>query len=205
MKTPRIPAIFCAIAALTVMAMAATPANFNWKAPDNFDYGDPKNGRVLVDFNRDGKADFCRVIGDQFPNTFAVCNLSTGVGFQDAPLRSIEIDTGRWMGRAWVDIDGDEFPEFCRITGTDYPNTFLNCAVNNKGVWGSEDLKSGSVDIGDPLAGYYWGDIDGDKAIEYCRRIGGRIKCDTVFPNRETKTLTLKSAPQPTSPTPEKK
>jgi hypothetical protein len=59
-------------------------------------------GRAWVDVNGDGKADYCRVIGNRnFEDSHVVCTLSTGEGF-GATVVSPVLDWGYGTGRSWV-------------------------------------------------------------------------------------------------------
>ncbi len=77
------------------------------------DGGGQSEGRRWVDFNGDGRADFCRVTG----SSSAACTLSTGTGFGQTI-----IGTGLTYGtgangkniRDWEDVNGDGLVDFCR-------------------------------------------------------------------------------------------
>jgi hypothetical protein len=59
-------------------------------------------GRAWVDFNGDGKADYCRRVGDaNLSSSHVSCTLSTGSGF-GATVQSGVLDWGYDTGRAWV-------------------------------------------------------------------------------------------------------
>src|SRR5262249_20928033 len=63
-------------------------------------------GVSWTDFNADGKADYCRVIGGSSSDRRAACTVSTGTGF-GATYTSPVLDSGYQTGRFWADFDGD--------------------------------------------------------------------------------------------------
>ena len=58
-------------------------------------------GRAWVDFNGDGKTDYCRRVGGNWPESRIECTMSTGTGF-GATYQSGIVDWGLDTGRAWV-------------------------------------------------------------------------------------------------------
>jgi hypothetical protein len=82
---------------------------------DNTDWGYAW-GRAFADANGDGKADFCRVVGDQISNQAIRCRLSTGTGFI-TEIGTDHIDWGYTPGRAWIDVNGDNRADYCRRVG----------------------------------------------------------------------------------------
>jgi len=74
-------------------------------------------GRAFVDFDGDGKQDYCRVIGTAFPNSFAACTLSLGERFAPQPIVSASLDWGYPESREWKDVNGDGKADFCRVVG----------------------------------------------------------------------------------------
>lgn len=82
----------------------------------NLDLGYPE-GRTFVDFDGDRKQDYCRVIGNGYPNSYAACTLSEGKAF-GATLISPSLDWGYPETRQWRDVNGDGKTDFCRIVGS---------------------------------------------------------------------------------------
>ncbi len=80
------------------------------------DLGYPE-GRAWVDFNGDGRQDFCRVVGDGYQNNRAVCNLSAGKSL-GKEIYSDKLDWGYPETRKWTDANGDRLVDFCRTTGS---------------------------------------------------------------------------------------
>jgi len=73
------------------------------------------DGRPVVDGDR--KQDYCRVIGNGYPNSYAACTLSEGKAF-GATLISPSIDWGYPETRQWRDVNGHGKTDFCRIVGS---------------------------------------------------------------------------------------
>jgi hypothetical protein len=72
--------------------------------------------RAWVDFNGDGKADFCRGIGDPSAMTLA-CTPSTGTGFTTTVLSPYTISPFYDGYSGWADVNGDGLPDFCTAVG----------------------------------------------------------------------------------------
>lgn len=81
----------------------------------NLDLGYPE-GRAFVDFDGDRKQDYCRVVGNGFPNSYVTCTLSEGKAF-GATLVSPSLDWGYPETRQWRDANGDGRADFCRVIG----------------------------------------------------------------------------------------
>ncbi|MFA5787491.1 MAG: peptidoglycan DD-metalloendopeptidase family protein, partial [Actinomycetota bacterium] len=58
--------------------------------------------RAWADFNGDGKADYCRRVGDVYPRSRVQCTVSTGTAF-GATYTSGAVNWGAETGRRWVD------------------------------------------------------------------------------------------------------
>jgi hypothetical protein len=75
-------------------------------------------GRAWVDFNDDGRADYCRLVGAvNHSSSYVQCTVSTGTGF-GATYTSSVMDWGYEAGRAWVDFSGDAQADYCRVVGS---------------------------------------------------------------------------------------
>ncbi|MFC3983046.1 LamG domain-containing protein [Streptosporangium jomthongense] len=134
--------------------------------------------RGLVDFNGDGKADFCRRVG-AVPNSKVACTLSTGSGY-GITITSGVLDWGQDAGRAWVDVNGDGKTDFCRLRGTqNHVDAYASCTLSTGSAFGME-VNSRNFDRGFP-EDRAWVDATGDGKIDYCRRVGGvpesRLAC----------------------------
>jgi len=126
-------------------------------------------GRAWVDFDGDGKADFCRLTGtENRKNAFAVCTLSTGKGF-GISVESAPLDWGDDHARAWVDFNGDGKADYCRLIGRDADQR-VSCTLSEGSQFGKTIVsdKIGWGEEGTRL----WGDVNGDGKADFCRVIG---------------------------------
>ena len=114
---------FCQVEAPSANVLVCTPSKAGSKPfRGTMDLG-YQEGQAFVDFDGDGKQDFCRIVGDNFPfNSHAWCTLSTGTGFGNT-LRSPSLDWGYGNTREWKDVNGDKKGDFCRAIG------------NNREIW----------------------------------------------------------------------
>ena len=89
-----------------------------------------------VDFNGDGRADYCRVVG--IPgNGHVSCTLSTGTGF-GSTITSPALDWGYDTGRAWVDVNGDGKADYCRrVGGTNLTSSYVSCTLSAGSAFGA--------------------------------------------------------------------
>ncbi len=128
------------------------------------DWGQEK-GRQWVDFNGDGKADYCRVLG----SSQVACTVSTGTGFGQTPIVSGVIDSGWEEFRQWVDFNGDGKADYCRLlssmqevactisTGTGFGQTYFSGAIDlSQSIW-------------EGFSARQWVDFNGDGKADYCR------------------------------------
>lgn len=125
-----------------------------------------------VDFNGDGKADYCRVSD----YNYLKCTVSTGTGYGKTYVSSSPVDPGYSAGRAWADVTGDGKADYCRVVGS--TDKYLNCTPSTGTGFGST-FGSGRV-----LAGYdagrVWADATGDGRADYCRVVddwGAKLRC----------------------------
>jgi hypothetical protein len=129
------------------------------------------SGVAWADANGDGKADYCRRVGDEnLKSSYVSCTLSTGTGF-GATIQSGVVDWGYDAGVAWADFDGDGKADYCRRVGDEnLKSSYVSCTLSTGAGFGST-LTSGVVDWGyDP--GVAWVDVNGDGKADYCRRVG---------------------------------
>ena len=181
------------------------------------DVGDP-DGRAWVDFNRDGKADYCRVVGT--PGNFHLqVTLSAGDRFGSTITSSETIDPGIKQTRNWVDWDGDRIPDFVRVierprfnpgiaitfgSATGFGPTIDNLTSRPTDARGNpiqveiagvrrEDLPRflNIFDIGDADL-TLWLDVNGDGKADYVRVVGSNKDLVSVtFSNGRSFGLTL--------------
>ncbi|MGB9365716.1 MAG: VCBS repeat-containing protein, partial [Xanthobacteraceae bacterium] len=96
--------------------------------------------RFMADVNGDGKADYCRFVGNA-PNIFLSCALSTGTGFGQYDVNGQQgFDAGYAnMPRFMADVNGDGKADYCRFVGN-APNIFLSCALSTGTGFGQYDV-----------------------------------------------------------------
>src|SRR6185503_4266447 len=128
------------------------------------------SGRAWVDFNRDGKADYARVVPINNEYVVAV-TLSTGANLGSQTLVSKRLDPGIDGDRVWADWDGDGYPDFIRLIGPN--NLTARLAVTFGGPTGFVETKesTGRFDWGYPES-RTWMDIDGNGGTDFIRVIG---------------------------------
>ena len=105
------------------------PNQYSFNSIKGIDQGYSTLPRFLADVNGDGRADYCRFVGDA-PNIFLSCDLATATGFDSNQysFNSIKgIDQGySTLPRFLADVNGDGRADYCRFVG-DVPNIFLSC------------------------------------------------------------------------------
>jgi hypothetical protein len=125
-------------------------------------------GRVWVDFNGDGKADYCRLTGVQ--NKVVTCTVSTGTAF-GSTYSSASLDWVYDAGRSWVDVNGDGKADYCRVIGsTNFTDSRAICTLST-GTGFGVDLTSPVLDWGYD-DGRAWVDVNGDGKADFCRVTG---------------------------------
>ena len=125
-----------------------------------------------VDFNGDGRADFCRVSD----YNYLKCTVSTGTGFGTTYSSASAVDPGYGAGRAWADVTGDGKADYCRVVGV--TDKYLNCTPSTATGFGPT-FGSGPVQAGYD-AGRAWADATGDGRVDYCRVVddwGPVLRC----------------------------
>ncbi|MBI2395311.1 MAG: hypothetical protein HYV09_37425 [Deltaproteobacteria bacterium] len=127
--------------------------------------------RWMIDWNGDGKTDFCRAVGNSSGyGSYLQCAFSSANGAVDVNVGEIQ-DWGysdrRWM----IDWDGDGKTDFCRATGNSSgPGSYLDCAM-------STGTRRNLVRVGETQD---WGysdrrwmtDWNGDGKVDYVRAVG---------------------------------
>ena len=126
-------------------------------------------GAAFVDFNGDGKADYCRVIGTQLR-----CLLSMGNGWSTSwDIAAAIGDAGYRNARWWVDVNGDGMADYCRATGAAPASgtTTLSCRMSRGDSFSPVDVVQWISSAGHEGT-WSWCDATGDGFPEYCRVTG---------------------------------
>lgn len=120
-------------------------------------------GRAWVDFNADGKADYCRAIGTtDLVDSKLACTI--GGSFSTEYVSGV-LDWGASADRWWTDFNGDGASDFCRTVDVFSVTIYISCTLSNKTAFGSE-LPSMGVGAGENEA---WVDFNGDGKMDFCR------------------------------------
>jgi hypothetical protein len=120
-------------------------------------------GRAFVDFNGDGLADFCRIIGSAGSQQLT-CTLSTGSSFGSTITSAVAAVAA---DGSWVDFDGDGRIDYCRTTGSDASTDGrVVCTFSAGSSFGATNT-SLALTIGDGMRQYI--DINGDGFADFCR------------------------------------
>jgi len=136
-----------------------------------------KFGERFADVNGDGRADYCRFVGNS-PNIALSCNLATVNGFDSNQytFNSINgIDPGySSLPRTLADVSGDGRADYCRFVGNS-PNIALSCNLARATGFDSNQYTFNSISGIDP--GYSslprtLADVNGDGRTDYCRFVG---------------------------------
>ncbi|MER7419790.1 VCBS repeat-containing protein [Micromonospora peucetia] len=141
-------------------------------------------GQAWVDFNADGRADFCRVIGTWSQKV--QCTVSTGAGF-GATYTSGNLDAGWDAGRDWADANGDGRADYCRVVSSSKLQCTLSTGTGFGTTFTSANLDGGWDDSRD------WVDFNGDGRVDYCRVIGNlskSVQCTLSTGNNFGSTIT---------------
>jgi hypothetical protein len=135
---------------------------------------------VWADFNGDGRADYCRRVGDvNLVSSRVSCTLSTGSGF-GATVVSGVLDWGYEAGTGWADVTGDGRADFCRPVGdVNLVSSYVRCTLSTGTGFGAS-ITSNVLDWGQET-GRAWVDANADGRADYCRRVGSasssRVSC----------------------------
>lgn len=165
------------------LASASGFGNYDFNSAPGFDAG-YGTFRGLADVNGDGRADYCRFVGNA-PDIFLSCALATATGFGNYDLNSRPgYDAGYDFFRAMKDVNDDGRADYCRFVG-DFPKAFLSCGLSKDGTFGDLDVNSAQgYDIG--YDGMFRGmaDVNGDGKGDYCRFVGNApnifLSCGTA-------------------------
>ena len=135
--------------------------------------------RGMADVSGDGRADYCRFVGDS-PDIFLSCALSTGITFGNYDFNSGKGVAGLDPGYshrpiAMVDVNADGRADYCRFVGSP-PDVFLSCALSTGSTFGNYDVNSGKgfagLDEGHSTMFRGMADVNGDGRADYCRFVG---------------------------------
>jgi hypothetical protein len=141
-----------------------------------------KEGAAFIDFNADGKADYCRITGPA--NQYQLrCTPSTGVGWDTANERISPVipndKVGHGTARWWIDINADGLPDFCRAVGANPdPSAGPDVAVDDVAGTLACRLNKGDGSSADPAGAFYYSDIE--IPANFGRGDGGRQWCDST-------------------------
>jgi FG-GAP-like repeat len=162
---------------------SAVSVSFPTYVPENCPTFDSCDGNYLPgaredrhlffsDVNQDGMSDFCYLHLNTPPvSTYELrCMLSTGSAFAAASstwIRTAVVVGNEGWPQGFYDVNGDGFPDFCRINGT------IRCILGSAiGFSGTANMDSGSLGANNHTAGSDFVDINGDGKADFCRFTG---------------------------------
>ena len=129
--------------------------------------------RSWADINGDGKADFCRAVGQEAMPSLR-CVVSHGTSFDTGrEITSGPLNVGVANTRAWVDVNGDGLLDFCRVISEN--GIRLRCQLKGEDGFGRE-MTSDPIDAGED-GGRSWSDVNGDGLADFCRVKGQKVMC----------------------------
>jgi len=151
--------------------------------------------RWFVDWNGDGRADFCRVahdshfVGSQYTELRCAMSQGTG-GYREVKIAQLWDNSGLPPGtnygvpatRAIVDWNGDGVMDFCRIVETGAAHE-LRCIIGSRPIdrnsyAGGADQVMGTIADTGAADSQWWADVNGDGKVDYCRMLGnGDVRC----------------------------
>lgn len=148
------------------MSIRQSPALCSLLAPvGDWGYSDR---RWMVDFDGDGRADYCRAVGNGGgAGSYLGCSLSTGSGLSGeytvfAPLADWGYGDRRWM----VDFDGNGKIDYCRSVGD---GGQLACSLSNGSGFGGEYQVMKTINDWGPSDRRWMGDFTGDHRADFAR------------------------------------
>jgi len=139
------------------------------------DFGYPSLPRAFADVNGDGRADYCRIVGNS-PNVFLSCALARATrtfgNYDINSARPFDVGYGD-RPRGFADVNGDGRADYCRFVGN-APGIFLSCALaRTDGTFGSYDLNSlPGLNAGQSDRPFSFADANGDGRADFCRFVG---------------------------------
>jgi hypothetical protein len=148
---------------------------YAFNSAEGFDVGYAHLPRGFVDINADGRADYCRFVGNT-GSIFLSCALAetTGFGYQYAFNSVTNFDTGyNDRPRGFTDVNGDGRADYCRFVGNT-GSIFLSCALAETTGFGYQyafnSVANFDIGYGDKPRGFT--DVNGDGRADYCRFVG---------------------------------
>ncbi|MFC7532986.1 hypothetical protein [Actinoplanes sp. GCM10030250] len=135
-------------------------------------------GRAFTDFNGDGKADYCRVVGTaNHTAAYVSCTVSNGGAF-GATFVSSALDWGFGADRVWTDVNSDMKSDYCRRVGsTAEPR--IACTLSTGTGFGATVI-SPLAQWGQP-GSRTWTDVSGDGRADFCRVLGTANHTDSFL------------------------
>ena len=128
----------------------------------------------------DGKADYCRLVGNAGADERAMCTVSAGgTAFSDEYVTQA-VGWGT-APQSWADFDGDGMLDFCRAFDNGSGNQRAGCVRIDAATYQSTALPlSEPLVLGD-AAFRAWADVTGDQQADFCRVTGAnpdaRLTC----------------------------
>ncbi|MEM7588358.1 MAG: M12 family metallo-peptidase, partial [Acidobacteriota bacterium] len=174
--------------ALTFRQTGSTVAGFSNRLPQasfgqydvssgygfaNLDPGYTHRPTFVVDVTADGRADYCRFVGD-YHTPFLSCAAATASGtFGQYDVNSSGLDLGYGhLPTFMADVDADGRADYCRFVGDPHA-PFLSCATATaSGTFGQYDVNSSGLDVGYTIMPSFMADANGDGRADYCRFVG---------------------------------
>lgn len=150
---------------------------------ENFDRGYKNRARGWFDYNGDGYADYCRMVGGDEWRPHIRCTVSGADGFV-GEIESQQLGAGGFPeGSAFTDVNGDGKIDYCFVLGdNNLVDTIVRCRLGTGAppgpAWSgfhfpeSLEIDSGVLDRGYAEA-RWWVDINGDGMADYCRSVNG--------------------------------
>jgi hypothetical protein len=134
-------------------------------------------GRAWADFDGDGRADYCRVVGKWDKRVQCTVSNRDFAGFAGT-FTSPVLDPGYDAGRAWTDVNGDGRADYCRVVGLTRKS--VQCTLS----MGTDFGLTFTWEVRDP--GWddtrRWADFNGDGRADYCRMVGSATILCNVLP-----------------------
>jgi hypothetical protein len=138
-----------------------------WVPMDDWGYSDR---RWMVDFNGDGKTDYCRAVGGPGASSHLRCSVSNGSGFSSPGADPwIPMDDWGYSDRRWmIDVNGDAKADFCRAVGAPYGDgSYLRCSLSNgAGFVAGADIMRPMPDWGSANK-RFMADVDGNGRADF--------------------------------------
>ncbi|HEX4953812.1 MAG TPA: hypothetical protein VF017_10510 [Thermoanaerobaculia bacterium] len=194
----------CALAKRSTIWWAGTFGDYDVNSAPGFSGLDPGYADMptfMADVTADGRADYCRFVGEDNARFLSCAVARPAAGFGNHDVISAAgfdgLDPGRGdMPRFMADANGDGRADYCRFVGED-PRTYFSCALaTQSGRFGNYDLnsKAGSRSFDPGTADWprLMVDADGDSRSDYCRFVykkhwifsGQVLSCARALPPR---------------------